>query len=251
MNVKNLGVVLVFAMVPFLSFSQTPSPSVPLPTGFDAKTPAPSDVPLKMNIPLLTQVTVQVHRKIPLPAAILADRDRLWSDPDLQTAVFENDGKTVHAVYQWEGGRSSEGYSLQGTAFHLGTLKYPELIQDTPSSLGYFLSSYYRITHPEQSGGNFPGLDWYAPERYAGTANLQGESVLVFTSRPLEPTEIASFPPKLGYTLYVDQTTLRPALFDAFVFAYTFSYTPAPTLRIHASGPYLKAIQQKFGTEKE
>jgi hypothetical protein len=244
---RTLSVVLsLFLFLPLLisrAQAQDPPASSPPPTNFDPKTPAPPNLPAKLDIPINIHIDVTVRREKTLPPLTpdeLKSPALLWN-PDLESATIERNERDVHAVFQWQGGHSSEAFIIRGLCFKTLSLAYPDAVAITGPALDLWVG---RLDPGEGSNGDFPDISWYTPSTYAGTASLNQNDVLVFAPGDKKPA--TTIYPE-GTSLCLDAKTLWPVWLDDGVFIYTFTYTPDSNVQINPQGRFLKAIQRKFG----
>jgi hypothetical protein len=219
------------------------------PTGFDSSTKAPPNLPDKINIPPNIHIDVAgwTPGVDPSKPPDTKNLSLLWS-PHLLSAVIESDQENAHAVFQWEGGRSSEAYLIKGKCFRLTCLAYPQLVSETSSGMDFWVS---RQQPNEGNSGTFPGLSWYSPATFAGTASLNGSTVLVFTPGEKKPPVDNKKAPATTYpagdSVCLDSKTLLPVWLTDGYSIFTFTYTSASNVQINPQGFYLRAIQNKFG----
>ena len=201
-------------------------------------------LPDGLNIPVNTRMDVKAWRKAPLPPSELEpDNPRLLWAPTLESAAFERgQDENIHAVFHWEGDKSSEAYMIRGVCFNILTFAYPDQISVSGGPLNFYLNRELRDA-TKGGKGNFPGVTWYSPSHYIGTATFNGNAVLVFAigDAPADNT----FP--TGLSLCLDALTLLPVWLDDAVYIYNFSYSTAADVQIDPQGPYLKAVQNRFG----
>ncbi len=241
------SLLMILLLLPAAARAQDPSP----PSDFDSSAPTPKNLPAKLNIPLYTRIEVTAWIKGAPPRNPSQPPDRnnmslLW-DPHLESAVIESDQQDVHAVFQWEGGRSSEAFLIHGLCFRLTCLAYPQIVAITSSALDFWIGSQ---DPTEGMGGNFPGVSWYSPSAFAGTASLNGSRVFVFApggkkTKGDEKPATDTYPE--GPSFCLDSKTLLPVWLDDGKSLYSFTYLPAHNVQINPQGYYLRAIQRKFG----
>ncbi|MCE0499339.1 MAG: hypothetical protein LV481_15470 [Methylacidiphilales bacterium] len=214
----------------------------PPPSNFDPTALAPKNLPDKLNIPANTRIVVAAWTKGVNPSLPPDTKNMslLWN-PHLLSAVIESDQQNAHAVFQWEGGRSSEAFLIHGQCFRLICLAYPQTVAITSSGLDFWVS---RQNPGEGAGGNFPGVSWYSPSAFAGTASLNGSNVLVFAPGPKKPG-VTAYPE--GASVCIDATTLLPVWLTDGRSIFSFTYSPAPNAQINPQGYYLQVIQKRFG----
>jgi hypothetical protein len=242
------SVLLILALLASLpAVAQTPAPP-PSPANFDPSAPAPKNLPAKMNVPADTRIEVTAWTKGVNPSlpADTKNLSLLWS-PHLLSAVIESDKQNSHAVFQWEGGRSSEAFLINGLCFRLTCLAYPQLVSVTSTGLDFWIS---RQNPTEGDSGTFPGASWYRPSSFAGTASLNGSKVLAFSpvarkTGAEQPSADTVYPD--GPSLCLDPITLLPVWLNDGTSIYSFTYIPAHGVQINPQGFYLKAIVAKFG----
>ncbi len=245
----SLSVILPL-LSPIAKAQTTSVPPPASPSDFDSSAKAPQNLPAKMNIPPNTRIEVAAWTKGVNPSLPPDTKNlSLLSDPCLLSAVIESDQQNVHAVFQWEGGRSSEAFIVNGLCFRLTCLAYPQVVAITSSALDFWVS---RQDPDEGTGGNFPCTSWYSPSAFAGTASLNGSTVLVFTPGEKKPPvdkdkspEATTYPTGLSFCL--DTKTHLPVWLTDGTSIFTFTYTPAPNVQVNPQGFYLTAIQRKFG----
>jgi len=233
-----IGVALASSLLPSTGRAQT-ADSAPRPTNFDSTVPAPAGLPGKLEIPPNTHMEVKVWSKNPGPPPQPSpenDKRVLWA-PVLLDAVFDRGAEDLHAVFHWEGNQTSEAFVIHGVAFNLLSFAFPDEIHASEEPVGFHLN--------RRSAGksSFPGIPWYGPSHYVGTALLNGASVLVFAVVPLaDPT---SFP--TGEAVCLDPQALLPVWSQDGDSIYAFTYTPASEVQIDPQGPYLNAVKARFG----
>jgi hypothetical protein len=224
-----------------------PSGPPPIPTGFDPSAVAPPNLPAKLDLPFNTRVDVTASRVIPLPAPAQPNDPRLGWDPDLKSAVIERGPRDVHAVFNWEGGRSTEAFVIHNTCFRIYSLSYPDLVGTSGSVLNF------RVNHTnsaEGSSGDFPGIYWYSPSIFCGTASVNGSRVYVFApgQKKTDAGKVDASVYPGGRSICLDSKTLLPVyLNDGENFIYTFTYSPDPNVQINPQGNFLKQIQKRLG----
>jgi hypothetical protein len=239
-------------IVPLLSIfgkAQAAGTAAPTPSEFDSSATLPKNLipPAKLNIPANTRIEVTGWTKGVDPSLPPDTKNLslLWN-PHLLNAVIESDQQNVHAVFQWDGGRSSEAFIIKGLCFRLICLAYPQTVAVTSSGLDFWVS---RQDPGEAAAGNFPCISWYHSSDFVGTASLNGNKVLVFApgkkaAGTATPT-VDTYP--VGASLCLDPTTLLPAWLTDGKTIYSFTYLPAHNVQINPQGYYLKAIQSRFG----
>ncbi len=153
--------------------------------------PAPEKMPDKIFIPPNVSVTIKAGRigEKPVGATPQQERDRLMWDPDLVTAVIRRDSDAVLGEYLWEGEARTSAFQRDGVTFRQGALEYPNdiIVSNDAGALTLFLTRQGFVEGKVQAG--FPGLDWYSPQAFAGTAKLRGKNVLLFSAGKLPPAE--------------------------------------------------------------
>ena len=214
---------------------------VPVPASLDAKAPVPDDLPARLELPPFTRMSVHAHRKVALPPGYAATEKHLLWSPDLLDAAFESDRKNLQATYHWEGGATTHGYQVGGTVFFVPSLKNPDGVGSLAGVLGFALNRNPLVEGAR--GRDFPGVDWYGPDHYAGTVQLAGRKAYVFVLNFSRAAGSVEALPIRGDALYLDAKTLLPVLLDGGAFGYVFDYAAAPGLKIDPQGPYLQAMQ--------
>jgi hypothetical protein len=239
------------SLLPLLSpalKAQTGGGSAPTPSGFDSTAKAPANLPAKLNIPPNTRIEVTASTPGINPAAPPDPTNiGLLFNPCLLSAVIESDQKNAHAVFQWEGRRSSEAFLINNECFRSICLAYPQTIATTGPALNFSLGS---IEQAEGSGVSFPGVTWYSPSTFVGTAQVNGSNVLVFSPIEKKPKDnkqpgAETYPE--GPSVCLDSQTLLPVWLTNGKSVFGFTYTPDHNVQINPQGYYLKAIERKFG----
>jgi hypothetical protein len=228
---------------PLAGMAQTAAP--PLPTNFDSGALTPKNLPDKLNVPpnMHIAVTAWVKGAAPRNPSLPPDKNNmslLW-DPHLESAVIDSNDKDAHVGFQWEGGRSSEAFLIQGACFRLTCLAYPQVVAMTGKALDFWVS---RQSSDNGASGTFPGVSWFSASTFVGKASLNGVDVFVLAPGGKGPG-MDTFP--AGESLCLDTKTLLPLRVDDGKSIYSFSYTPDHNVQIDPQGFYLKAIKNQFG----
>ena len=231
---------LVLSALPTTGRSQSLEVPPPPPSGFKPNVQAPDNLPAKLNLPPDTRIDVKVYAKNPRTETPDPNSPRLIWDPDLESAVIEKNQRDVHAVFQWEGGRSSEAFVINGIGFRTLSLAYPDTIAMAEPIVSFWVN---KQTRGGGTGGDFPGILWYSPATFAGMATLNGAPVLVFA--PGDKSALTAYPD--GDSICLDATTLLPVWMSGGKSIFTFAYTPDTDVKIDPQGAFLKAVQNKFG----
>ncbi len=146
--------------------------------------PAPEKLPKRLVLPPNITVTYKAGRigEKPAGATPQAEKSRLSWDPDLIAAVIRRDSDAVLADYLWEGEARTSAYQKDGVIFRQAALEFPDdiLVSTDAGALSLYLTM--QVYNPARFHAGFPGLDWYQPETYAGTAKLRGKSMLLFSA---------------------------------------------------------------------
>ncbi len=233
----------IFALLPLRGVAEG-ADIPPVPSDYKSQLPPPPGLPNQLEIPVNTRIAIKVWRKTLLSPPPQPNDPRLLWSPDLKSALIERNQSDIHAVFYWEGGRSSEAYVIRGVSFNQYSAVYPDQINISGGPLGFSL------TRRAEGSSNtaFPGTSWYAPSCYVGIAalgaGLAANPVLVFVPGGAQ-TPGGGFP--AGVSLCLDAKTLLPVRLDDGTFIYAFSCYPASDVRIDPQGAFLSAIQQQFG----
>lgn len=233
----------VLLAFPISARAQTPDPLPPPPSDFNPKAKAPPDLPKTLEIPRNMRIDVSVWRKKPIhyPSPPNPNSLDILMDPDLEGAVIERADDDIHATFHWQGDRTSEAFIIRGFGFRKVNFATPNLVVPSMAPMNFWLN------RQDLTGGaadEFPGISWYAPSAYAGTASFKGSAVLVFAQNGV-PSGAAGYPE--ANSVCLDPKTLAPLYLDDGVRVFTFTYTPDANVQIDPQGPYLQAIQKHFG----
>jgi hypothetical protein len=213
------------------------------PSDFDPKAKTPADVPKTLEIPKNMRIEVSVWRKKPIHYATPPDFNNLdfLVDPDLESATIERGDQDIHVSYNWQGNRSSEVYVINGLGYRKVNLAYPNLVVPSQSPINFWLN------RQNLGGGkleDFPGITWYSPSSFAGTASLNGGTVLVFAADAIKPGT-TTYPE--ANSICLDPKTHLPLYMDDGVRILTFTYTSDSNVQMNPQGPYLDAIKKHLG----
>ena len=213
----------------------------PLPTDFDPKAPMPKNLPSLLNMPPNTRIEVTCTRRIPRAQPPASNNPFLVWDPDLQSAEIEKGARDTHAVFHWEGAQKSEAFIIRGMGFRQGSLVYPNTVRLTGPTLDFRVNA---MDDSEGTSGDFPGLAWYKPSDFVGTATLNGGRVLVFAPGE-QKSDSTTYPS--GDSICLDPKSLLPVWLGDSMSIYTFTYAAAPDVQISPQGMFLSVIQRKLG----
>jgi hypothetical protein len=219
--------------------AQTSLPAPP--SDFDSKATAPPDLPKVLDIPKNMRIEVGVWRKIPIRSTkpIDPNNSSMLMDPDLESAVIERGEGDVHAIFNWQGGRSSEAFVIKGLCYRKVNFAYPDAVIMTEAPMNFWLN---RQDLSGTATGNFPGIGWYVPSKFVGTASLYGTKVLVFAQNPPKGD---AYPE--AYSVCLDSKTHSPLYMDDGIRVFSFTYIPSPNVQITPQGPYLEMIKRHLG----
>jgi hypothetical protein len=223
--------------------AQTPAGPPPPPSDFDSKAKVPLNLPATLDVPKNMRIEVKVWRKKPIHYPTPPDPNSMdiMMDPDLESATVERDQQNIHATFNWQGGRTSEAFVIGGYCFRKINFRYPDLVMASGPVLNFWLN---RPGLDDIGHGDFPGITWYTPSTFVGTASVNGTSVLVFAQYPIKPGT-DTLPD--GNYVCLEPKTFLPLYMDDGIRVFTFTYTPDSNIQINPQGPYLKAIQKQFG----
>ncbi len=222
--------------------AQSTPPLPPPPSNFDSTAKRPADLPPDLEIPRNMHIEVTAARKKPFIYKTPPNPDSLdfFLDPDLENAVIDRNSQDAHLTFHWQENRTSEAFIIGGFTFRMVDLRYPQQIIISTLPLNFWLN---RQTQDTGKPYDFPGVSMYAPTNFAGTASLNGNSVLIFA--PGGKPKDGTYPE--ANTLALDSATRLPLYLDDGVRVFTFTCVPDPNIQIDPQSSYLQKIKQQLG----
>lgn len=206
---------------------------------------------LNVNMQWKASAELKTKRKEPATpeeARLFAKKDRL--SPELQSLIAFKGEKGLHIVYNWAGGKKTDGYLVDG-------VYYMERNPNIPNSITLYDPS-QDSSCPDYSRSDFPELHWVGSRSFIRTEVERGRRCYFYQLRDVDvdkvvfeglevetsPSEPAVAEPRVIQQVWIDVESKLPLKYDDGKYIYTYTYVQAPPSDITPPPAFQKWIDE-------